>query len=204
MNLLAWQGFKAVPLNALLDKDLPKKPVVITFDDGYQDNYLYAFPVLKEYKFCATIFLVSGHIGGTNQWDSQQKEPVRLLSQDEIREMADYGISFGAHTVTHPHLPQLTDDRAFYEITQSKREIEEVVGKEVVSFCYPYGEVSLRVKEMVAEAGFRCACACDTESCDPYKLPRRQIFSKTSLFGFWRKIQRWYPEYTRLRKLWKR
>jgi peptidoglycan/xylan/chitin deacetylase (PgdA/CDA1 family) len=207
MKLIASKGYRTISIDMLTDSlkeetQLPQKSIIITFDDGYQDNYLYAFPILKEYNFTATIYLVSGHIGDTNQWDScPQEEGIKLLSIAEIKEMADYGISFGAHTVTHPHLTRLSEDKAFYEIAQSKKDIEGIIGQKVTSFCYPYGEFSQQTKQMVIESGFKCACACDTEHVhDLYELCRRQIFPDTGLFGFSRKIQKWYPEYTKMRK----
>ncbi|MDI6782285.1 MAG: polysaccharide deacetylase family protein [bacterium] len=210
MKLLAFRGFNTISLDMLAAAfkgiaQLPKKPIILTFDDGYQDNYLYAFPILKKYNFTATIFLVSGHIGDTNQWDKiPQEKPIKLLSAEEIKEMVEYGISFGAHTVSHPHLPQLTKEEASCEIVQSKKELEEIIGQKITSFCYPYGEFNQTVKRMVIEAGFECACACDTEQTnDIYELRRRLIFPRTNLFGFWRKIQKWYSRYKRykLKKL---
>lgn len=213
MKLLRLMGFKTISMDMLVDKrtecntmshdtsidKLPDKPIIITFDDGYQDNYLYAFPILKQYGFTATIFLVSEQIGGINQWDMLPgEEAIRLLSINEIKEMAEYGIAFGAHTVTHPHLTQLSKENAWQEIVQSKKDIEEILQKEITTFCYPYGEFSQGVKEMVKDAGFRCACAGDTEE-DLFALARVQVFPKTNLFGFWKKIQGWYSGYRKLK-----
>ena len=198
MNLLASLSFKTVSLDMIVSCQLPKKPIVITFDDGYQDNYLYAFPILKEYDFTATIFLVSCYIGKNSQWDTGKE--ANLLSINEIKEMAEYGISFGSHTVTHPHLTQLSKERASVEITQSKKELEGIVEKEITSFCYPYGEFSYEIKEMVSNAGYKCGCACDAEEPDLFSLTRVQVFPETNLFGFWRKIQGWYPWYKRLKR----
>lgn len=208
MKFLSSKGFQTVSLDRLIGafngiNQLPKKSIILTFDDGYKDNYLYAFPILKEHNFTATIFLVSGYIGGTNEWDKASQEgSIELLSPEEIKEMAAYGISFGAHTVTHPHLPQLNEKEAFREIVKSKEEIERILGQEVISFCYPYGEFDDNIKRMVRDAGYKCACACDTKQTDDfYELRRIQVFPKTGLFGFWKKVQKWYPKYIRLKKL---
>ncbi len=203
MKLLASKGYHTISLDMLASKtQLPQKPIIITFDDGYQDNYLYAFPILKEYGFTATIFLVSGQISGVNQWDIPSgEESANLLSIDEIQEMAEYGISFGGHTVTHPHLPQLSMNKAREEIVQCKKALEKIIKQEGTSFCYPYGEFNPEIKQIVRDAGFNSACACNTNKTnDLYELGRRQIFPETGLSGFFRKIQSWYPEYTKVRK----
>ncbi|MDI6785366.1 MAG: lipopolysaccharide heptosyltransferase II [bacterium] len=207
MELLSSKGFQTVSLDRLIDafngiNQLPKKSIILTFDDGYKDNYLYAFPILKEHNFTATIFLVSGYIGGTNEWDKTSQEGhIKLLSTDEIKEMAEYGISFGVHTITHPHLPQLNEKKAFQEIVKPKEEIEKILGQEVISFCYPYGEYNDNIKNMVIDAGYKCACACDTNAIDDiFELRRIQVFPKTNLFGFWKKTQKWYLSYNDFKK----
>jgi peptidoglycan/xylan/chitin deacetylase (PgdA/CDA1 family) len=150
MKLIASKGYRTISIDMLADSlkeetQLPQKSIIITFDDGYQDNYLYAFPILKEYNFTATIYLVSGHIGDTNQWDScPQEEEIKLLSIAEIKEMADYGISFGAHTVTHPHLTRLSEDKAFYEIAQSKKILKVLLDKKLLHFVILMGNLANR------------------------------------------------------------
>ena len=84
---------------------LPPKPIVLTFDDGYEDNYTYAFPILKKFSFTATIFLITRDISGLSGWsDSEETIKEPLLSWDKIKEMSDYGIDFQSHTHTHPSL----------------------------------------------------------------------------------------------------
>ena len=123
-----------------------KKPVLLTFDDGYADNYTYLFPLLKKYNVAALIFLITDNIGKDG-----------YLSQTQIAEMKQSGlVSFGSHTCAHRRLRRLTDDEILYEVTQSKRVLEEKLGDKIYSFCYPFGAGGFdkRVRPRVLEAGY--------------------------------------------------
>lgn len=129
---------------------LPKKPVLITFDDGWDDNYRNAFPILRENNFKATVFLATGRIG-TGEY----------LTWEEAKEMSKYGISFGGHTRSHVNLKRLSDEEAFNEIKGSLEDIELNLGMRPESFCYPYGggDLSPRIQRLVKDAGYKIAFA---------------------------------------------
>ena len=92
-------------------KALPDNAVVITLDDGFEDNYTQAFPLLQQYGIPATIFLASGVVGGKNEWMTGRDFPERkMLNWQQIEEMNRHKISFGAHTVSHPKLSELNDE----------------------------------------------------------------------------------------------
>jgi peptidoglycan/xylan/chitin deacetylase (PgdA/CDA1 family) len=163
-------GYQSVPLSKVgpaigdvpeCEASLPRRPVVITFDDGYRDNYLYAWPLLMRYGFTATIFVVSDAIGRDNSFDSYYAgPPVRMLGKTQIQEMHRYGIDFGSHSCTHP--PSLADLPApalTRELEVSRSSLEDVVGAPVEHFSYPYSRLDTRVEEAVERAGYRLACA---------------------------------------------
>jgi peptidoglycan/xylan/chitin deacetylase (PgdA/CDA1 family) len=168
LRWLAAKGFSSVPLSvagrvfdAGLTEPLPARSVVLTFDDGYRDNYDFAWPLLKRYGFTATIFLVSDAVGGYNHFDAGLPgDPVPMLSWEQVREMHAAGIAFGSHTCSHPDsLVHLDDERLGYELAASKATLEEGLNAEIDEFSYPHDQLDGRVEAAVEAAGYRLACA---------------------------------------------
>jgi len=186
-------------------QELPRRPVLLTFDDGYADTFTIAFPLLREHAMTAVVFLIGDAGITSNVWDAAEGEPrVALLSREQIREMAEYGIEFGSHTATHARLPGLDAGRLAAELEGSKQALEERVARPVISLCYLYGAVDERVKEAVAEAGYLFGVASDsgplTFGVDLHEIRRAQVFPRTGRFGFWKKTSPWYLAYRRLKR----
>jgi glycosyltransferase involved in cell wall biosynthesis/peptidoglycan/xylan/chitin deacetylase (PgdA/CDA1 family) len=121
-------------------KSLPPKPVLLTFDDAYADLIEYAFPVLRRHGFGAAVYVVTGQIGGTNVWDQAAGSGVHhLMNAEQIREWAQHGIEFGAHTRSHPDLTQLSGDALAAEIRGSREDLERILEHPPSSFVYPFG-----------------------------------------------------------------
>jgi peptidoglycan/xylan/chitin deacetylase (PgdA/CDA1 family) len=132
-------------------KALPRKPVLITFDDAYVDTAKFAFPLLRKYGKKAAVFVVTEQVGGTNLWDELNGlETLHLMSAEEIRRWADANIEFGAHSCTHADLTTISAEELRAEVEGSKRELEAIIGKPVVSFAYPFGKQSEQVRAVVA------------------------------------------------------
>ncbi|HWR40058.1 MAG TPA: polysaccharide deacetylase family protein [Patescibacteria group bacterium] len=128
-------------------RPLPEKPVMITFDDGYLDNYVNAYPILKKYGFTATIFIIT---------DMIERDP-RFMKWDQIREMQADHFIFGSHSVTHTPLNQLTLEQLKRELTNSADEMEKQLGQRPRYFAYPTGDYSANIGNQVKQAGYRAA-----------------------------------------------
>lgn len=122
---------------------IPVKSVIITFDDGYRDNYTNAFPILKEFDMKATIFVVSNLINGETS-----------LTSSQIKEMSDYGIDIESHTVSHKRLNEMSYSEQLKELSESKAEIEKITGKSVVAAAYPEGKYNDDTKVAMKESGY--------------------------------------------------
>lgn len=155
MQYLVAAGYHTIGFTDLANweagQPVPVKPVLITFDDGYQDNYVFAYPILKRYGLKATIFLISGRV-----------ETPRHLNWSEIEEMRLSGlVDFGAHTESHRDLTTLTDAQQTEEIAGSKQAIEAHIDAPVVAFDYPAGRYDDGVVAKTAAAGYEFAVTTD-------------------------------------------
>jgi len=183
------------------DCALPARPIILTFDDGYEDNYTIAFPMLQKYGFGAVLFVVTSEKERTNCWDPEQPR-AHLLSAAQMREMARSGIEFGSHTISHSDLTALPVEKVEQELATSKDTLEQMLCTEVSSFAYPYGRLNEDVKQAVSHANYMFAVAADrgplTFYEDLLEIRRTQVFPWTSQFGFWKKTQPWYWQYKTL------
>ncbi|MBI5415710.1 MAG: polysaccharide deacetylase family protein [Candidatus Omnitrophica bacterium] len=160
----------------------PKTKVIITFDDGYRDNYQNAFPVLKQFGFPAAIFLTTSLVGTDNRFNRYAKIPGRdMLNWEEAAEMYAHQISFGAHTASHPHLPQFSYEAQYQEIAQSRACVDRNLprGERLDTFCYPYGEYNADTLAIVRDLGFRYALSVsqgvNTPETPLYELKRVEV-----------------------------
>ena len=169
-------------------KSLPKKPVLITFDDAYGDTAEYALPLLRQYGFESAVFVVTGRIGGTNTWDEEQGfGTLKLMSAEKIQYWAQNGVEFGGHSLTHPDLTKLSHDERRREITECKKELSSLIGSDVISFAYPFGENDDDVRSAVREhydLGFSIEEGINYLQTDPYRLRRTYIGPEHSIIEF--------------------
>jgi peptidoglycan/xylan/chitin deacetylase (PgdA/CDA1 family)/GT2 family glycosyltransferase len=156
MAWLAKMGYRCLsPMDWLAGKR-PAHHIMLTFDDGYDDFYSEAFPVLERFGLRATVFVVVDRIGKSNTWDENLRiRSRRLLTLQEIRELHRHGVTFGSHSLTHADLTLLSDGALCREVSESKSRLEDLLGSEVTSFAYPGGCVNARVRAAVCEAGYK-------------------------------------------------
>ena len=162
---------------------------VLTFDDGYRDNYTTVFPLLKQYNFPATIFVTTDRIGSPG-----------YCSAEELQEMHNSGlIIIEPHTLSHPKLAKISRADADREIRESRQRLQELLGTTPTLFAYPYGSFSEVTVELVREAGFSGAVTVEEGTVGPgadaFRLLRNSVDSSTSFAQFRGKLSRaidWY------------
>lgn len=161
-QLCEWRanGWTSVGLEEFVDPPQPiRRRVCLTFDDGYASLHQEALPLLREHGFRAIAFLVAERIGGSNDWDiAIGEKPAMLMDEVQIREWIAAGQDIGGHTLTHASLPRLALSEARRQIADGKKKLEDLFGRAVEHFSYPYGDWNSRIRDLVAEAGYRTAC----------------------------------------------
>lgn len=192
MWCLARLGLRGVSMSEglwLLDRGRAGRAVAITLDDGYTDNLELAAPILREHRFGATCFVVSGCVGTFNAWDADALRVRKpLMGVDQLRAWQAQGFELGSHTRSHPHLHQLNAASAEAEIAGSRADLERMTGARVEHFCYPYGSLDAVIARHVEAAGYRSAVTTRTgvarTADNRFLLPRVAVSGRRGLFKF--------------------
>jgi len=204
LTMLHEHGYRTISLLEAADclrmkKSFPEKSFIMTFDDGYETVYKVAFPILQNYGMSATIFLTVGE-KGSQKTDERlpSLEGRSMLNWYEIQEMKRWGIEFGAHTLTHPDLTRLPQDRMETEICDSKKIIENILGTPIFCFAYPYGRYNDSVRKLVQQH-FTCASSDKlgfiTVNSEPHTLKRVDAYYLRSDQLFHLMLTRWFSWY---------
>lgn len=181
------EGFNAITAGELSKilaggpGDLPERPVVLTFDDGYGDFYSQGLPLLKQHGFTGTIFMTTGWIG-------KEDERKRMLNWRELAEIEQAGIEIGAHTCKHPQLDQLPENLIREELYVSKSLLEDNLGLPVPGLAYPFGYSNAKVRRVTQELGYAYAYAVDnalsTSAANAFAIPRLTVKRITTMTDF--------------------
>lgn len=187
MAYLQDQRYQSVTLDQLYQAEyfggtLPTKPFVITFDDGYVDNYTTAFPVLKRYGFTATVFMVSSYINGEG-----------FLSWPQLKVLAANGWQIEGHTAHHPYLAKKDAATVLSELNSSKEILEKGLGHSVDFFAYPYGDFNDGVVLAVKDSGYVMAFTTERgwadHKADAWHVHRVYCFANMGMHEFSRRMQ---------------
>ena len=160
LGSLRGAGFQGISFDQYLahrrgDSTLPRKPILLTFDDGYRSTAEVAVPVLRKHGFAATIFVVSGRLGGSNAWDAEEtQEP--LMTASEVCALHEEGFHFGSHTMTHVRLTTVAPEVALRELRESRESLEALLHERVRTICYPWAQHDAKVRQLARQAGYEC------------------------------------------------
>ncbi len=187
---LGWNTICANKLTIGTDQ-LPSKTVLITFDDGYRDNYQ-AFQELAKRKLFASWFVVTKDLGAKTSWSEFDAPAKTLLSPSQLIEMQESGMEIGSHTHTHCSLTSAEKKIANLELTQSKAHLEDLLNKPVISLAYPYGHYNNHILSLTKSAGYQTAFTSRSGSGfvnnDLLQVRRIAIMANDSLSRFIRKL----------------
>jgi peptidoglycan/xylan/chitin deacetylase (PgdA/CDA1 family) len=202
LRLIQRMGFETLTFKDFHDKGFMhrftpgRRYLMITADDGYQDNLTRMLPLLKKYNMKATVYVVSGETH--NRWDVERptnpEVSVPLLSADEIWALDASGhVEIGGHTLSHAKLDELDANAQAREIVENKQALEGILGHPMLSFAYPFGYLNESAKNQAQQAGYAYAVATDSGPRamhqDRFQIRRIAVFPRTDVFGLWRKIR---------------
>jgi len=187
MAYLQDKGYQSISLDQFYQAEyfgetLPAKPIMITFDDGYADNYTTAFPILKKYGFTATIFMVSSYIDGEG-----------FMTWPQLKELAANGWQIEGHTANHTDLTKLDSKTVLSELKSSKELLEKGLGQPVDFFAYPYGDFNAGVVLAVKNTGYVMAFTTERgwadHNADAWHVHRVYCYAFMGMTEFSRRLQ---------------
>lgn len=205
LKSLVKRGFEFITFKDIVNGSNAKKPIILTFDDGYEDNFQHLLALLVKYKAKAVIFALGDRSVCNNYWDMKLGEPeAKLMNDEQLIALQRSGVvEIGSHGLTHQHLPELNLQVVNNEIIQSKKELEALLEEEVVSFAYPYGDFGSREASLVKTAGYSFGVGTVNGplsiSEDLMRIRRISMFPKTKPAQFWRKTSGYYLRYCKFK-----
>ena len=187
-------SFEAWRRSVDLNRPLSGRGVIITFDDGFVDFADHAWPLLKKFGFEATMFLVAGLVGRSNEWDHHRGgERIPLMDWNTIRQLQDEGVRFGGHTVSHPHLTGVSIDRCAAELAESRLILQRGLRQNVNVFAYPFGDYDEPVQHLTGACGYDFAVTCRSAYANHghnmLALPRVEVDGTADLAAFAASVQ---------------
>ncbi len=199
MKWLALAGYRTITLDDLCaarakQASLPDRTVILTFDDGYEESAEHAVPLMARYGFTAVFYLVASLPGLTSQWLMPELGcEFPLFDWNTARGLEKSGFHCEAHSMSHPHLAEVSPEKCRSELTESRRILEDQLGHEVRHLAYPYGSYNDTVRQLAAEAGYISACSTrkglSGATDDILALHRISVHGDDSLIDFAARLQ---------------
>ncbi|MFN6996334.1 MAG: polysaccharide deacetylase family protein [Aquincola tertiaricarbonis] len=194
MRALKWAGVKVLSMTDALAAlqgraPMPERAAVLTFDDGCENFYEHAVPVLQDFGYPAVSYAVAGEAGGGASWlAGHGRGTPPLMSYARLREIAGLGIEVGSHAFRHIRLAEQPVEVQRAEMLDSRQRLQQELGREVPHVCYPYGSHTVDTLKAAAEAGYSSGVTCQrgaaTAQFDPLALPRKAISYGDNTLGF--------------------
>jgi peptidoglycan/xylan/chitin deacetylase (PgdA/CDA1 family) len=195
ISYLAENGYRTIKLSEYInDQIIPDKPMIITFDDAYKSIHKYAFPILKQYNYTATLFVITEYVGKKNLWDNNLGGKTQEhLSWSDIEYLSSAGWEIGSHTATHPDLTRLIYDDCYDELASSKKRLERQLGIRTAFLSYPFNRYNQSVIEIARMAGYRGGCCLAPDRRIPdedadFVISRRGVYSIDRFLGIRSKL----------------
>jgi peptidoglycan/xylan/chitin deacetylase (PgdA/CDA1 family) len=214
LDAIGRAGFESISLAQLFDvldgeASLPRKPIVLTFDDAYRNIHEVAWPLMRERAMTGTLFVAADHVGGSNEWDQIKGGPrLELMGAAELKEMAASGWEIGSHGCRHLELAKVDEGQQRDEIFRSKSQLVSLLGMMPEFYAYPFGSYTEPVKGMLRHAGYRGAVSMFSKAAsvtaDRFCLRRIMPHRGDSVLSFRMKLSPLYLRYVARRDLRKR
>ena len=199
IGCLRERGYVPVSLDRIVDclvdrSPMPPNAITVTFDDGFADTCERAIPILQAHDVPATMFAVSGRLARDNEWMHERGAPRRaIMSPSQMRDLEAVGVTVGSHTATHPRLTELRPEQVAQELRESKQQLEDLLGRSVRYFAYPYGLYNAEIRDAVQASGYRAACSTragfNRVGEDVFALRRIDVFGGDALWQFKQKLR---------------
>ncbi len=175
-------------------RPMPRRSVVITFDDGYEETHTVAWPLLRRFGFPAVVFIAPGEVGRPG-----------FVTWAQVEELAKDGVAVGSHTMHHSYIPLVKADRLAEEVIESKREIERRIGRPVQFLSYPIGGYTPQAQALAKDAGYRAACTTNRAApgvpLDRFALRRIKVTERDAHpLLFWAKVSGYYDAFRQLKE----
>ncbi len=194
MKILKMLGFKTISLDQLTAYregrgKLPRKPVIVTFDDGLTESIEHSIPVLERLGFTAVYYMPTNYVGIKSGWMVQEiNAEFQIVDWTVVRDLDARGFEIGSHSMNHPWLNRIPPEDCYKELEGSRKRLEDFLGHEVRHIAYPFGAHNETVKIIAGETGYHTACSTEpyiaNMNDNVFSLPRLNIGMKESLLDF--------------------